>query len=388
MSLSEESIKHGRDYVQSLLENQCRIPIRSTTPINFYYKTSDNLIDEADYHYRNQLYEQSFILYSRYITLFVEELKLHHPSYATVSVNDRERVKEIIRSKAFPRAEELKLKLQDKYAREHEAQLKAAQEEENAKALAAAAAVAASKPTTNIHNENQQAFQQLKANFTPTQPAHVALFAIPATDRNLLENSKEPTKPTYDRAQKPILNSTNSSMAIFRRIVVPNDITHKFLQVALRNTERKIETCGILAGSKKDNQYIITHIVVPKQNGGPDSCDTEKEEEMVEYIASNDLITLGWIHTHPTQTVFLSSVDLHTHLPYQMLMQEAVAIVISPKYNETAIFSLTPETGIPVISTCKKTGFHEHVNNPPLFLPATHTMYDPGLQCKIVDLRA
>ncbi|CAF4394850.1 unnamed protein product, partial [Rotaria magnacalcarata] len=54
---------------------------------------------------------------------------------------------------------------------------------------------------------------------------------------------------------------------------------------------------------------------------------------MVEYIANNNLITLGWIHTHPTQTVFLSSVDLHTHLPYQMLMQEAVAIVISPKYN-------------------------------------------------------
>jgi hypothetical protein len=27
-----------------------------------------------------------------------------------------------------------------------------------------------------------------------------------------------------------------------------------------------------------------------------DSCDTEKEEEMVEYISNNNLITLGWIH--------------------------------------------------------------------------------------------
>lgn len=27
-----------------------------------------------------------------------------------------------------------------------------------------------------------------------------------------------------------------------------------------------------------------------------DSCDTEKEEEVVEYISNNDLITLGWIH--------------------------------------------------------------------------------------------
>jgi hypothetical protein len=29
-----------------------------------------------------------------------------------------------------------------------------------------------------------------------------------------------------------------------------------------------------------------------------DSCDTEKEEEMVEYIANNNLITLGWIHVY------------------------------------------------------------------------------------------
>ncbi|CAF0803905.1 unnamed protein product [Adineta steineri] len=383
MTLSQESIKYGRDCVQSLLENQCRIPIRAITPISFYYKTSDNLIEEADYYYKNNQPEQSFILYSRYITLFVEELKLHHPGYAKASVNDRERVKEIIRSKAFPRAEELKLKLQDKYASEHDMKQKSIQEEENTKISAASL----SKPSTTFHNENEHTLQQLKTNYTQIPPANVALFTVPPTDNSHPKNFNEPIKPTYDRSQKPISSSTNASMTIFRRITVPNDITPKFLQAAQRNTERKIETCGILAGVRRNDQYIITHIVVPKQNGGPDSCDTEKEEEMVEYISNNDLITLGWIHTHPTQTVFLSSVDLHTHLPYQMLMQEAIAIVISPKYNETAIFSLTTDTGIQVLSTCKKTGFHEHINHPPLFLPASHTVYDPALQCKMVDLR-
>jgi len=213
------------------------------------------------------------------------------------------------------------------------------------------------KPTTNIRNENEKALKQLKTDYAQLPPAHVASFAIPPTDSGLVQTAKEPTKPTYDRSQKPVFNSTNNGMGSFRRVVIPNDITPKFLQVAQRNTERKIETCGILAGVKKDHQYIITHIVVPKQNGGPDSCDTEKEEEMVEYVANNDLITLGWIHTHPTQTAFLSSVDLHTHLPYQMLMQEAIAIVISPKDNETAIFSLTPDAGIQIISTCKKNRF-------------------------------
>ncbi len=29
------------------------------------------------------------------------------------------------------------------------------------------------------------------------------------------------------------------------------------------------------------------------------------------------LYPLGWIHTHPTQTCFLSSVDVHTQCGYQ-----------------------------------------------------------------------
>ncbi len=38
--------------------------------------------------------------------------------------------------------------------------------------------------------------------------------------------------------------------------------------------------------------------------------------------------------THPSQTAFLSSVDLHVHFPYQQLLPEAVAIVCSAKYQE------------------------------------------------------
>ena len=38
--------------------------------------------------------------------------------------------------------------------------------------------------------------------------------------------------------------------------------------------------------------------------------------------------------THPTQTAFLSSVDQHTHWPYQKLLPEAIAIVCSSKFNE------------------------------------------------------
>ena len=45
-----------------------------------------------------------------------------------------------------------------------------------------------------------------------------------------------------------------------------------------------------------------------------------------------DQINLGWVHTHPTQTSFMSSIDLHIHMPYQMLLDEArrISFELSP----------------------------------------------------------
>jgi STAM-binding protein len=59
------------------------------------------------------------------------------------------------------------------------------------------------------------------------------------------------------------------------------------------------------------------------------------------------------IHTHPSQTAFLSSVDLHTQLSYQLMMPEAIAIVMAPKFNETGFFVLTPNYGLDYIGNCR-----------------------------------
>ncbi len=71
--------------------------------------------------------------------------------------------------------------------------------------------------------------------------------------------------------------------------------------------------------------------------------------------------------THPSQTAFLSSIDLHTQFGFQIMVPEAVAIVCAPKYNETRSFILTPNYGVKVISECSQGGFHMHQNNPPIF---------------------
>ena len=124
-------------------------------------------------------------------------------------------------------------------------------------------------------------------------------------------------------------------------------------------------------------------MVIPKQDATANTCVTHSEEELCEIqdkyvclfvcmlvrvcvclhvleqdmvciergtdlwslclICRKGLLTLGWIHTHPTQTCFLSSVDLHTHFSYQIMLNEAIAIVLAPTARPDAgIFSLTP----------------------------------------------
>lgn len=102
-----------------------------------------------------------------------------------------------------------------------------------------------------------------------------------------------------------------------RRLSLPLNTMPLFLEIAAQNTSRKLETCGILCGKLQRNCFTITHLVIPKQTATSDSCTTTNEDELFFFQDKHDLLTLGWIHTHPTQTCFMSSVDLHTHCSYQ-----------------------------------------------------------------------
>ena len=90
---------------------------------------------------------------------------------------------------------------------------------------------------------------------------------------------------------------------------------------AKSNTSRSIESCGILAGTLDlaADTFSISTLIVPKQEGTSDTVAALGEEEIFEAQDSRSLFPLGWIHTHPSQTCFLSSIDIHTQCGYQVL---------------------------------------------------------------------
>ena len=78
-------------------------------------------------------------------------------------------------------------------------------------------------------------------------------------------------------------------------------------------------------------EFVVTHLIIPKQQGTSDSCTALNEQSIHDTFEKHNCIVLCWIHKHPSQTAFLSSVDLHNRFGYQCQLQEAVAIVCSVK---------------------------------------------------------
>ncbi|MBE7182315.1 MAG: Mov34/MPN/PAD-1 family protein, partial [Terriglobus roseus] len=164
-------------------------------------------------------------------------------------------------------------------------------------------------------------------------------------------------------------------------------------RLAYKNTQKNLETCGFLAGTLRANALFVSSLIVPSQTATSDTCEMLPEGEvgLWEYCDAHDLLTLGWIHTHPTQTCFMSSRDLHTHSGYQAQLAESVAVVCAPRHEPSSgVFRLTDPPGLKHILGCTKTGiFHPHeVSN--LYTDALkpgHVCELPGLEFEVVDLR-
>lgn len=66
-----------------------------------------------------------------------------------------------------------------------------------------------------------------------------------------------------------------------------------------------LNACVCVCLLQNRNAFTVTHVIVPKQCGGPDYCDTANEEEVFVVQDQYNLITLGWIHVRcPSSTLY------------------------------------------------------------------------------------
>lgn len=269
---------------RKFFEFNTKIDIDPKYSIEKYIRSGKQLIRMANVYYSEQDYIQAFILYSRFAVLYGQYLKAH-PEYSKCNKSDIAEINRELSTVVFPKAEKLKLYIKELFVNQ-------------------------SKEQQNINQEK-------------IENKH---FSISEHESNSFDQN---SICTFD-------DQISKSKYGFRKIILPNDTIDKFLEKVHSNTLQNIETCGILAGQLTQNNFFISHVIIPKQKGTSDTCSTENESELCQIIDQNNLITLGWIHTHPSQTAFLSSIDLHTHYGYQIMIPEAIAIVCAPSYNQYA----------------------------------------------------
>ncbi|XP_036385744.1 STAM-binding protein-like A [Megalops cyprinoides] len=411
-----DAILPPEERVRALIQKGSAVDVNEDVPPRRYFRSGTEMLRMASIYAQEGNREPAFILYNKCITLFIEKLPKHR-DYKLANVVEKREMMRRLKEVAFPKAEELKKQLLKQYEKEYTAyqSKKKAEEEAQQQEWTRQRELEVERQRVAVMMQRQReqeefsAFEEMirRQDLEKERQRITREYGSPAApplshDTPLLPGLQGPplphsapaapsaphaAPPTVDRSLKPAALSPGSSVAAdgLRQLAVPSELCQRFLKLADGNTARAVETCGILCGKLTRNAFTVTHVIVPKQSGGPDYCDTENEEELFLIQDQYDLITLGWIHTHPTQTAFLSSVDLHTHCSYQIMLPEAIAIVCSPKFNETGYFRLT-DYGMDEISSCKEKGFHPHPKEPPLFTAGGHvTITDGGVT--VLDLR-
>ncbi|TDG97636.1 hypothetical protein EPR50_G00209900 [Perca flavescens] len=415
--------------VRALGKMGCSVEISEDVAPRRYLRSGVEMERMAAVYHDEGSLENAYVLYTKFITLFVEKLPAHR-DYQQCSISEKQLIMKKVQEVAFPRKDELKKRLQEKYSREHSEYLRAQSE-----AAAAVAAVegcglqlqrlsllgeedrrrgllleqerqrVAALRRLQIQSQQFQYFEdQLRRQELANRRAGEAEPKVEIKVPEVMDGSGVSKQPIRERVRPQGADSNRNRQPApvsqpaatlagvhtprvegLRRVVIPRDLTYRFLLLADSNTARGIETCGVLCGRLAHDQLMLTHVVIPKQSAGPDFCDMENVEELFSFQDQQNLLTLGWIHTHPTQTAFLSSVDLHTHCSYQLMLPEAIAIVCAPKHNETGVFRLTGP-GMSEVSGCRLKGFHPHSKEPPLFSVCKHAVVKES-KVILLDLR-
>ncbi|KAM5320618.1 AMSH-like protease isoform 2-T5 [Glossophaga mutica] len=322
--------------VRALSKLGCNISINEDITPRRYFRSGVEMERMASVYLEEGNLENAYVLYNKFITLFVEKLPSHR-DYQQCAVPEKQDIMKKLKEIAFPRTDELKKDLLKKYNIEYQEYMQGKaclglskrkaeflKNWEQQRLIEAERKRIAQMRQQQLETEQFLFFEdqlkkqelargQMRSQETPV-PSEIdgsALSCFSTHQNNSVSNvcADQPNKsdvtnytshsPPVNRALKPAATLSavqNLVVEGLRCVVLSRDLCHKFLQLAESNTVRGIETCGMLCGKLTHNEFTITHVIVPKQSAGPDYCDMENVEELFRVQDQHDLLTLGWIH--------------------------------------------------------------------------------------------
>ena len=337
------------------------------------------MIKMAEVYRKEGNHEAAYVLYLKYITLFIEKLKTHR-DYNQILPADKKKAMSTVRE-AMSITENLKKTLKVRFEEEHllwlreEGVKRVEKERQEAEERLRREEIEAGierdrRLALRLDQEERERLgggqshrpASIPAQLSVQQPqydpskystdppsAPPPLYSDLSIDESLnrLTGPSSAPLPDYDRNTKPapgpspssILTSATlpsvpdrtlkpslSSPAGLRNVAIPGDLISRFLDIAKVNSNRNIETLGTLGGQLCNNKFRVTHLLIPRQQGQSDSCTMDGIEDVWDIHDKENIIFLGWIHTHPAYSVFLSSVDMHNQYEWQHMLPEVSLI--------------------------------------------------------------
>ncbi|CAN6913207.1 unnamed protein product [Brassica oleracea] len=244
-----------------------------------------------------------------------------------------------------------------------------------------------------------QQFQKLSFDFLPPNQATLSRHSF------LGPNGLKPGPALPSLEEKEGSNP-------YQHLHVPVRIMEDFLRLARSNTERNLVTLwsACWLSEKQGVSYHYSHnskagvylrfcslyLAFCMYSPVGDSSHTWSilicKKKYSKFRTDSLYFPWVWIHTHPTQTCFMSSVVFHTHYSYQIMLPEAVAIVMAPTDETTphGIFHLSDPSGVSVIRNCQQRGFHPHEESEdgnPIYEHCSHVFLNAKLEYEVLDLR-
>lgn len=232
-----------------------RVDVKSNLDIRKYLSSGSEMLRQANVYRGEKDIVRAYFMYTKYTSLFLEDLR-KHPEYVNV-----------------PKAEKTSINRNVKQALAEAEKLKEAAEQ----------------------TFNQIALERAKVE--PTLPTYVfemlfLIFLLVIFLKMTLGCRKlDETPGNGAEFESPTFYSSG-----LRKILVPMSLIPKFLELAKTNTEKNIETCGLLAGTLQQNRLTITVLIIPEQTGSSDHCVAENEIDFFNVIDQRGLLSFGWIH--------------------------------------------------------------------------------------------
>lgn len=388
--------------------------IDSRFPLSFYFRIANQITNQAKVHRDEKNILDLSMTLDRYTSL-VSEMIPQHPSYSTYSTKVKLRHKKILKEFAQemenlkPRIRKIIGEINRQEVEKHKNTLN----EEKGKNYGTVENRSQRNFSTNsmsvakggsvrscISTDNAVLASVIKgeARINGDIVVHSVTLSSPSPTISCIQSVPLAARVSHitaadsrDKNSKSSFDGSSVSNAI-HDVHISARLMEDFLELARANTDKDLETCGVLGAFLKNRTFYVTTLIIPKQESTSSTCQTSNEEEIYAIHDEQSLFPVGWIHTHPSQSCFMSSVDLHTHYSYQVMLPEAFAIVMAPTdaTRSYGIFRLSEPGGTSVLKECQERGFHSHqepADGSSIYEDCSNVYINSNLRVEIIDLR-